>query len=261
MARALWSGALSFGLVNVPVAMLPAVRDLDLHFRQLHEKDGAPIETHRVCVKEGKEVPWEEIAHGYEVSDGKWVLLTDDELAAAQPRKTKTIDIEQFVALEEIDPMLFDHPYLLAPTGGEGSTRAYRLLEAVLEDTDQVALGRVVLRTREYLVAVRPRDSLLTLTTMLFADELRPAKDVAATIKGKKPDPKQVRNAVALIEELGVSFSPDSYRDEHRERLKKIVARKRKGKEIEVPDEPDTTPTGAPDLMAALERSLAEVRG
>ena len=181
MARALWSGSLSFGLVNVPVQLFSAVRDLDVHFTQLHEKDGAPIETRRFCAEEDREVPFEVIGHGYEPDDGDQVVLTDEELALAAPRKTRTIDIEAFVDLADVDPIHFDHPYFLLPAGeGEGSKRAYQLLLEVMQRTDRAALGRFVMRTKEYLVIVRVRDDLLALTTMLFHDEIRPAKDIPA---------------------------------------------------------------------------------
>ena len=179
MARSLWTGSISFGLVNVPVALYSAVRDLDVHFRQLHGKDGAPIETRRFCSKEDKEVPFEAIGHGYEEDGEDLVVLTDEDLAAAAPRKTRTIDIEAFVDVADVDPLFFDHPYYLAPVGeAEGNLRAYRLLVKVLASTDRAALGRFVLRSKEYLVLVRVRDDRLALTTMLFHDEVRPAKGI-----------------------------------------------------------------------------------
>jgi hypothetical protein len=157
MPRPLWTGSLNFGLVNVPVRLTSAVRDLDLHFRQLHAKDHEPLETRRVCSKEDKEVDYEEIGNAYDL-DGEQVILTDEELSAADPKKTRTIEIESFVELEEIDPIYFDHPYYLIPAGEtDGTVRAYRLLAEVMGKTDRVALGRFVLRTKEYLVAIRAR--------------------------------------------------------------------------------------------------------
>ena len=147
MARALWTGSLSFGLVNVPVQLFSAVRDLDVHFTQLHEKDGSPIETRRFCADEDREVPFEVVGRGYEPDDGDQVVLTDEELALAAPRKTRTIDIEAFVDLTDVDPIHFDHPYFLLPAGeGEGSKRAYQLLLKVMQRTDRAALGRFVMR-------------------------------------------------------------------------------------------------------------------
>ena len=176
--RPLWTGALSFGLVNVPVRLVSAVRDVKPHFRLIDSKTKAPIEIRRVCAKEGKQIPWEEIAHGHEIGK-KCVMVTDDELRALEPRKTRTIDIESFVALDEIDPLFFDHPYYLVPAGDdEGAARAYRLLAQVMERAGEAALGRFVLRTREYLVAIRVRDGVIALSTLLFADELRPPAEM-----------------------------------------------------------------------------------
>jgi DNA end-binding protein Ku len=253
MARALWSGSLSFGLVNVPVQLFSAARDLDYHFHQLHEKDKAPIEQLRFCSEEDEEVSWEEVAHAYDL-DGKQVMITDDELASVQPRKTRTIDIEAFVELGEIDPIYFDHPYFLVPAGdSEGTLRAYRLLVEVMDGQDRAALGRVVIRTKEYLVAVRARDGALTLTTMLFHDEIRPAKDIPTG--GKKPSKKQLDGAVAIIEALSADWQPDAYTDCYRERLRRVIEDKRKRRKIEVP-KTEREPKPAPDLMAALEETL-----
>jgi DNA end-binding protein Ku len=259
-SRGIWNGSLSFGLVNVPVQLVSAVRDRGVHFTQLHEKDGAPIDTRRFCTKEDKEVPYEQIVSGYEVKKGKWVVLTDEDFEAVEPRKTRTIDIEAFVPADEVDPIYFDHPYFLVPTGGEGAARAYRLLVRVMKDTDRLALGRFVLRTKEYLAAVHVRDDALALTTMLFHDEVR-APDGIETASGKKhaPSKKAVDNAVALIEELTTDFKPSRYKDRHRERLLDIIERKKKGKTIEAP-EPQEEPAPVPDLMEALEASLASAR-
>ena len=154
MPRSLWTGSLGFGLVNVPVALFSGVRDTDLHFRQLHAKDHTPVEIHRFCAEEDVEVPYEEIASGYETDDDELVILTDAELATAAPRKTRTIDIEAFVDVADVDPIYFDHPYVLVPSGdSEGTQRAYRLLVEVMARTERAALGRFVLRTKEYLVA------------------------------------------------------------------------------------------------------------
>jgi DNA end-binding protein Ku len=258
VARALWSGSLSFGLVNVPVALVSAVRDLDYHFHQLHEKDKVPIEQRRFCSKEDQDVSWEEVAHAYEL-DGKQVVISDEELASVQPRKTRTIDIEAFVDLAQIDPVYFDHPYFLVPAGdSEGTLRAYRLLVETMAAQDRVALGRFVMRTKEYLVAVRARGGALALTTMLFDDEVRATKEIPTG--GKKPTKKQLDNAVAIIEELCTEWEPERYPDCYRKRLKRVIDAKRKRKAIEVPA-PQKEPDPAPDLMEALERTLAELSG
>jgi len=257
MPRTLWNGSLSFGLVNVPVSLTSAARDLDLHFRQLHRKDGAPIEQRRFCSKEEVEVEWEEVARGYELDGGKQMVLTDVELASVQPRKTRTIDIEAFVDTDEVDPIYFDHPWFLLPFGeSEGTKRAYQLLVKVMESTDRAALGRFVMRTKEYLVLVRPRDGLLALTTLLFGDEVRSTDGIAPG--GRKPTKKKVDPAVAVIEALAVDWDPERYTDCYRQRLTRVVRDKKKGKTIKAPEEPKQ-PNPAPDLMAALEETLARM--
>jgi DNA end-binding protein Ku len=258
VARALWSGSLSFGLVNVPVQLVSAARDLDYHFHELHEKDKVPIEQRRFCKKEDVEVTWEEVARGFDL-DGKQVVVTDAELQSVQPRKTRTIDIDAFVDLADVDPIYFDHPYFLVPAGdSEGTMRAYRLLVDVMERSERIALGQMVLRTKEYLAAVGVRDGALTLTTMRFHDEVRPTKPVPTG--GKKPTRKQLDDAVELIEALSTDWEPERYEDCYRERLRKVVEDKRKRRKIEAP-EPADEPAPAPDLMEALEQMLDNVRG
>lgn len=258
MARALWSGSISFGLVNVPVQLVSAARDQDLHFHQLHADDKRRLEQRRVCTEEDVEVGWEEVGHGYD-QNGKQVVLTDEELASAEPRKTRTIDIDSFAPLDSIDPIYFDHPYFLVPAGdSEGTMRAYRLLVEVMDREGQVALGRFVMRTKEYLTAVRVRDGALSLTTMLFHDEVRSAKQIAPG--GKKPARKLVDNAVAIIEELSTEWDPGSYTDCYRKRLEQVIHKKRKGGKIAAPEQ-ESEPEPAEDLMAALERTLETVKG
>jgi DNA end-binding protein Ku len=261
MPRSLWTGSLSFGLVNVPVRLVTGVRDLDLHFRQLHEKDGAPIDVQRWCSKEEREIPWEEVASSYELDDGREVILTDEELEAAEPRKTRTIDVEQFVDLAEVDPIYFDHPYFLVPAADdEGALRAYRLLVDAMDRSRRAALGRFVMRTREYLALVRVRGGALALTTMLFHDEVRsPAEVDTASAKKRKPTKAQLERAVALIESLARPWDPTRYDDCYRARLEDIVKRKRKGETVKAPRR-EREPAPAPDLMAALEQTLARMR-
>jgi DNA end-binding protein Ku len=260
MARSLWSGSLSFGLVNVPVALFSGVVDTDVHFRQLHDKDHTPVETRRFCAKEDAEIAYEEIAHGYETDSGKQVILTDEELATAAPRKTRTIEIEAFVDLEAVDPIYFDHPYILMPSGeSEGTQRAYRLLLEVMDRTGRAALGRFVLRTREYLVLIRVREGRLSLTTLLFHDEVRPTKGVPSPSKQAKPAKRQLDQAVALIEALSCDWDPSRYEDRYVKRLKSVIRRKEKGQTVKTPER-EEEPSPVPDLMAALEKTLAEVK-
>ena len=260
MPRSMWTGSLSFGLVNVPVALFSGVNDTDVHFRQLHDKDHTPVETRRFCKQEDAEVGYEEIAHGFETDDGKQVVLTDEELATAAPRKTRTIDIEAFVDLVDVDPIYFDHPYILMPAGDtEGTQRAYRLLREVMERTDRAALGRFVMRTKEYLVLIGVRDDRLALTTLRFADEVRPAKGIPTPGKKAKPAKQAVDGAVALIEALACDWDPGNYRDEYEKRLKRVIKRKEKGQTVKTPERQDE-PSPVPDLMAALEQTLAEIK-
>jgi DNA end-binding protein Ku len=257
VARALWSGSLSFGLVNVPVQLVSAVRDLDYHFHELHEKDKAPIEQRRFCSKEDVAVSWDEVAHAYEL-DGKQVVVSDEELGSVQPRKTRTIEIDAFVDLGQIDPIYFDHPYFLIPAGeSEGTHQAYRLLVETMANQERLALGRFVMRTKEYLVGVRAREGALALTTMLFHDEVRVTKDIPSG--GKKPPQKQLDGAVRIIRELSTDWEPDRYSDCYRERLKRVIDAKRKRKTIEVPTQ-EKEPSPVPDLMDALERTLERLR-
>jgi len=255
--RPLWTGSISFGLVNVPVQLVSAARDLDYHFHELHEKDKVRIEQRRFCSKEDVEVLFEEVAHSYDL-DGKQVIVTDAELASVEPRKTRTIDIEAFAELTEIDPIYFDHPYLVVPAGeSEGTLRAYRLLVEVMGRTERAAIGRFVMRTKEYLAAIRAHDGALTLSTMLFHDEIRPTKPVPTG--GKKPAKKELDQAIALIDALSRDWDPESYEDCYRERLRRVIEDKRKRRTIEAP-QPEKEPTPAPDLMEALQRALDNVK-
>lgn len=265
MPAGLWNGTLSFGLVAVPVRMVSATRDLDVRFHQIDGETGERIQVRRFCEADGGEVAWEDIGRGYEL-DGRLVTLSDEELEAAAPERTHTIEIEEFVALGEIDPAQFDHPYYLVPgSDSEGTTRAYRLLRDAMASTNQVAIGRVVLRSNEYLVAVREHDQLLALSTMLFADELRGTDELDAIPDGSTGEPKrgEVSQAVKLIEALTRDFEPDGYEDRNRERLLALVESKRSSRRATsaaAPDEREPELEPAPDLMAALKASLERVR-
>jgi DNA end-binding protein Ku len=252
--RPLWNGSLSFGLVNVPVQLTGATRDLDLHFRHLHKKDGAPIEQRRFCSQDDVEVEWEEVGRGFKLDNGKQIVLNDEELASVQPEKTRTIEVQSFVDLEDVDPIYFDNTWFLVPAGdSQGTRRAYRLLVEVMEDTERAALGRFVMRTKEYLVLVRPRDGLLSLTTMRFHDEIRPTDGIAPG--GRKPAKQKIEQAVAVIESLGADWEPERYTDCYRERLMRVVKQHQKGERVKAPAEPKE-PQPAPDLMEALQATL-----
>ncbi|MDQ2700237.1 MAG: Ku protein, partial [Actinomycetota bacterium] len=249
----MWKGSIGFGLVNVPVEVVTASRDLDYHFRELHAKDGARVRHHRFCKKDGKEVTWEEVGRGIEV-DGEMVVLTDQELEKIQPDRSQTIEIESFAALDEVDPIYFDHPYFLQPGNrSDGTLRAYSLLVEAMRGSNQVAIGRFVMRTKEYLAAVRERDGVLALSTMRYADEVR-SPDILPEFD-VKPDKEAVKDAIAVIDERTVEWDPSNYTDCYRLRLKKVIDSKRKGKTVKAPephDAEDLKP--APDLMEALRK-------
>src|SRR5215217_1506972 len=258
--RSIWSGSLSFCLVNVPVQLNSATKDTQIRFHQLDSKDNTPIEVHRFCSDEDVEISYDEVVAGYEIEKGEYVMLSDEELEAAQPEKTKTIDIEEFVEITDVDPVYYDHPYFLVPTGGEGAVRAYELLLQVMEREGRVALGRFVLRNKEYLAAIRPRGGRLTLTTMVFDEELRPTDPVKELVGGAKAPKKEVDAAVELIEAMSTDWKPDKYEDRHRKRMREVIEKKGEGVEIEPVDEGEA-PSEVPDLMAALEATLAKAKG
>lgn len=254
--RGIWEGSIGFGLVNVPVAMVPATRDHGYRFRELDRETGAPVRHRRFCAAEGTEVSPDEIGRGFELDDGRMVVLTDEELEGAAPEKTRTIEIESFTGLDEIDPIRFDHPYYLVPKGNSGGTlRAYHLLVEALAETGRVALGRFVMRTREYLAAVREHDGALALSTMLFADEVRPFSEVPRPEEAKA-DPEAVKDAVAVIDELSTTWDHSAYRDLYRDRLAEVIEERRKGHTVEAPEPADEEPTPPPDLIAALRETL-----
>lgn len=258
MPRTLWSGSLSFGLVNVPVELRSATQDLDLRFHELHEKDGTRLVRRRFCSCEDVEVPWQEIGHGYELDDGRMLTITDEELASVRPKKTRTIDIEAFVERAEIDPIYFDRPYALVPSGeDDGTLRAYRLLVEVMGQSERAALGRIVMHNKEHLATILVRDGVLSLTTMRFHDEVRSSSDVPTG--GAEPTASAVADAVSIVDELTTDWDPARYKDGYRERLSEVVTRKRRGQPIVVP-EPEPEPSPAPDLMAALQRTLERTR-
>jgi DNA end-binding protein Ku len=254
MARSIWRGAISFGLVNVPVKLYSAVSKKTVRFNQLHEKDNSRINLKRFCADEDKEVPFEEIVKGYEISPGRYIVITPEELEALDPAKTRTIDIEDFVDLEEIDPLFYEHPYYLAPD--TGAAKPYKLLLEALKETNKVAIARVVIRSKEYLTAIRAAGDVLTLETMLFADELIDPKDIEELPEADvRATEREVDMARQLIESLATDFDPSKYHDTYRERVLEVIERKAEGQEVEVAPAPEA-PTAVPDLMAALEASL-----
>jgi DNA end-binding protein Ku len=261
MARAIWSGSISFGLLNVPVKLYSAVSKQSVKFRELREGDGARIRHKRVAEDDGKEVPYEKIVKGYEFAPEQYVLLTKDELAELDPKKTRAIEIQDFVDLDEIDPIYFEQPYYLAPD--KGAEKAYALLVKAMNDARKVAIARFVLRNKEHLAAIRPMKDVLTMATMRFHDEVTRPDDLDGVFDSKpaKPDERELKMAKQLIESLSSDFKPESYRDEYREELLSLLEKKAAGEEIVTTETEEPKPTKAPDLMAALEESLASVKG
>src|SRR5215218_3216004 len=255
MARAIWSGAISFELVNIPVKLYSAVSRKTVRFHQLDGADNQRIQQKRVNPRTGEEVPYENLVKGYEIGPDRYVIVTPEELDSLAPEKTRAIDIEDFVDLDQIDPIYYDHPYYLVPDTGAG--KAYRLLLDAMSESGRVAIARVVIRSKEQLVAIRPRDGILTMETMLFADEVVPPEELDdAPQDGKKTTKRELDMAQQLIDSLSGDFEPDKYRDEYRDRVLDLIERKAEGEEV-VLEAPPEEPQKVPDLMAALEASIA----
>ena len=259
MPRAMWTGAISFGLVTVPVKLYSATSPKTVRFHQLSSKTGARIRQKRVDPSTGDEVPFEDIVKGYEITPDRYVLIEPEELDALDPKATKTIDIEEFVDLAEIDPIYYDHNYYLAPT--TGGAKAYRLLLDAMREAGKVGIGRVVLRSKQQLCALRPAGDVLTLTTMLFGDEvLTPDRlDELDAVGEAEATTRELAMAQQLIDSLSSEFDPSRYRDDYRDRVLALIERKAAGEEIAVQPEAEE-PAAAPDLMAALEASLAAMK-
>jgi DNA end-binding protein Ku len=261
MARSIWSGAISFGLVNVPVKLYSAVSRKTVRFHQLNSKTGHRIAQKRVDSATNDEVPYEDIVKGYELTKESYVVITPDELDALDPEKTRSIDIEDFVDLADIDPVYYDHPYYLVPD--KGAAKAYGLLLGAMEESGKVAIARVVIRSKEQLVAIRPAPgNVLMMETMIFADEVVAPDEIEELPERKdiKASERELKMAQQLIDSLSSDFEPEKYRDEYREKVLELIERKASGEEIAVqPEAPK--PKEVPDLMAALEASLAAVKG
>jgi DNA end-binding protein Ku len=258
MPRSIWSGAISFGLVNVPVKLYSAVSRKTVRFHQLHDADHVRIQQKRVCPADGEEVAYDNIVKGYEISPDQYVVIEPEELEALDPKKTRSIDIQEFVDLSEIDPIYFDHPYYLAP--GTGASKAYRLLLAAMRETNKVAIARVVIRQKENLVAIRATGDVLTMATMVFHDEvIDPGTIDEVPDDDAEASKREIEMAEQLIESLTGDFEPEKYHDEYRERVLELIEAKAAGEEISI--QPPEEPAKVPDLMAALEQSLAAAKG
>jgi DNA end-binding protein Ku len=258
MPRAIWSGSISFGLVNVPVKLYSAIHHQGLAFHQFEEGSNARVRNKRVSEKTGKEVAYEDIVKGYEVTKGNYVMVDPDELAGFAPRATRTIDIEDFVALADIDPIYYDATYYLAPEKSEGARKAYVLLREAMKDRGKVAVGRLVMRTKQYLAAIRPYEDALALSTMLFHDEIVPVTEIEDIPTGRsapKVSPAELKMAAQIIESMSREWDPERYEDTYRVEVLDFLKKKAAGEEIVTPEEPEEQ-TNVVDLMAALEASL-----
>jgi DNA end-binding protein Ku len=253
--RAIWTGNISFGLVNAPVRMYSAVSESNLRFNLIHEKDGGRIGYTKVCKIEDKPVPNDEIVKAYQVDDDEFVYLTDEDFAAAAPEAYKTITIHDFVPAQQIDPIYFERTYYLGPTD-KASEPVYGLLVKAMEETDLVGVATYVFHDRDNLGAIRVRDGVLTLEKMFFAEEIRPTEGIAP--ENVKVDKRQLEMATQLIKQYTSDFDPTQYHDEYRQRLLELIEQKRSGKGVKKPKEP--AKTAAPDLLAALQASLDEAR-
>ena len=260
MPRAIWSGTISFGLLNVPVKLYSAVARRSISLREIRESDGARIRHRRVAEGTDEEVPYGEIVKAFEVTPDRYVPLSKDEMSALAPEKTRAIEVQDFVDLDQIDPIYFDSPYYLGPA--DGAEKAYSLLAKAMQESGKVAIARFVFRNKEHLAALRPGDGVLTLTTMRFADEVIAPSDLEDVLPQKqaKVAEKEVEMAEQLIDSLTTEFDPAAYRDEYREELLSLIERKAEGKDVlTAPAAEEPKATAAPDLMSALEESIAAV--
>src|SRR3954468_21226415 len=222
MPRSIWTGAISFGLVTVPVKLYSAINRKSVRFHQLNGKSGVRIAQKRVDPTTGDEVPYEDIVKGYEIGPDRYVMIEPGDLEAIEPKKTRTVEIEDFVELADIDPIYFDHPYYLTPD--KGADKAYRLLLDAMRETGKVALGRVVIRSKEYLVAVRPKGDLLAMETMLFADEVVPPERLDDALPGEvEAGARELAMAKQLVESLSGPFEPEKYADSYREAVLQLI--------------------------------------
>jgi DNA end-binding protein Ku len=260
MARVIWSGALAFGLVNIPIGLYAATEDRTVHFNQFQKGTSDRIRYKRVNERTGEEVPFKEIVKGREVDDDTYVLVTDEELESVEPGRTRTIDITDFVDLSEVDPIYFQKTYYLAPRG-DGADRSYELLHQAMAATNRVGIATLVMRSKEYLVAVRPQEKILALETMYFADEIRdPIEATGYEPTGRAAKPREVTIARQLIESMTTDWDPEQYHDSYRERVEELIESKRNGEEIEAAA-PAPKASKVVDLTEMLRQSVEQAKG
>jgi DNA end-binding protein Ku len=257
MARAIWKGSISFGLVNIPIALYPATRREELRFRLLRKSDLSPVNYKRVAEKDGKEVPWDQIVKGYEYEKGKYVVLKEEDFERVDLEATQTVDIQDFVDQEEIDPMFFYKPYYLEPQ--KGGDKAYVLLRDALKDSNKVGIAKVVIKTRQYLAGVKPEDGTLLLELMHFADELADPEKLHVP-KKTEVGKREMNMAKSLIDSMSSKWNPEKYKDDYREALMEVIEEKVEagGKEIEEKPRKAPKPTKVIDLVSVLQKSLEQ---
>ena len=257
MARAIWKGSISFGLVNIPIGLYPATRKEELRFRLLRKTDLSPVNYKRVAEKDGKEVPWDQIVKGYEYEKGKYIVLKEEDFQRVDLEATQTVDIQDFVDQDEIDPIFFYKPYYLEPQ--KGGDKAYALLRDSLKDKKKVGIAKVVIKTREYLAGVKPEDGALVLELMHFADELVDTSQLHIPKKAEVGK-RELNMATALIDSMSAKWNPQKYKDDYREALMEVIEEKVEagGKEIEEKPKKAPKPTKVIDLVKVLQQSLEQ---
>jgi len=255
--RAIWKGSISFGLVNIPIALYPATKREELSFRLLRATDLSPVSYKRVAEKDGREVPWEQIVKGYEYEKGKYVVLKDEDFQRVDLEATQTVDIQDFVEVDDIDPMYFYKPYYLEPQ--KGGDKAYVLLRDALEESKKVGIAKVIIKTRQYLAGVKPEDSVLILELMHFAEELADPEKLHIP-KKLEPGKRELDMAKALVGSMSSKWNPEKYHDDYREALMEVIEEKVEagGKEIEEKPKKAPKPTKVIDLVSVLQRSLQQ---
>ncbi len=256
----MWTGAISFGMVTVPVKLYSALNRKNVRFHQLSGRSGVRIAQKRVDPSSGEEVPYEDVVKGFEISPERYVVIEPGELESLAPKKSRTIEIEEFVELAQIDPVYYDHPYYLAP--GPGGAKPYRLLLEAMRDAGKVAIARVVIRSKESLVAIRPMGDALGMATMIFADEILSPEEIdeIAETREVKTTKRELEIAVQLVGSLAADFEPQKYTDTYREEVLALIDRKAQGEQIAVQPPAEEVSAPAPDLMSALKASLEAVR-
>lgn len=256
MPRSIWTGSLSFGMVNIPIKLYTAVREERIAFHLLHDQDKVRLKQQMICPDDGKEVHREHMVKGYEISPDKYVILRDEEIEAVAPKSSRVIELQDFVDLAAIDPVYFDKPYYLVPQ--QHAEKAYKLLVEAMEKTGKVGIAKFTMRSKEYLAALRPTDGIICLETMHFSNEVTAAKDVEGAPRDIKLDTRELNMAEKLIQGLSTDFNPAQYKDEYRERIMELIQKKSHGQSVVTQPQAAQKETRTTDLMAALEASLAK---